>query len=184
MTIAESYASLARMLEYPEKKEAVLVANDGVCSFLREHDMGCSLAPFAEFVATSTLAELQEDYVATFDFNPAVAPYLGHHLYGDNQKKGAYMIRLKQEFGRYGFIPLGNELPDHLPLVLGFLAHLALHEDEETRRSFISDCVLPGMERLAAGFASRQDSPWKPVVEAARLLCAADTDVCEEVKPC
>jgi nitrate reductase delta subunit len=184
MTIAESYASLARMLEYPEQKEALLAANDDLSSFLLENDMGSPLATFAEFVATSTLAELQEDYVATFDFSPAVAPYLGHHLYGDNQKKGAYLIRLKQEFGRHGFTPLGNELPDHLSLVLGFLAHLARHEDQGTRRTFISDCVLPGMERLAAGFASRQYSPWKPVVDAARLLCAADTDVCEEVQSC
>jgi len=184
MTIAERYASLARMLDYPEKKELLVAANDGISSFLREHDRGALLDPFAEFVATSTLAELQEDYVATFDFNPAVAPYLGHHLYGDNQKKGAYMIRLKQEFGRYGFTPQGNELPDHLPLVLGFLAHLARNEEKETRQSFISDCVLPGVERLNSSFTSRKDSPWKPVVEAARILCAADIDACEEVQQC
>jgi len=184
MTIAESYASLARMLEYPEKKELLMAASDAVRSFLRKHDKEAILDPFAEFVATSTLEELQEDFVATFDFNPAVAPYLGHHLYGDNQKKGAYMIRLKQEFGRYGFTPKGNELPDHLPLILGFLAHLARNEEKGTRQSLIADCVLPGVQRLNSGFASRQDSPWKPVVEAARILCAADIEACEEVQPC
>ncbi|GFE56146.1 nitrate reductase molybdenum cofactor assembly chaperone [Geobacter sp. AOG1] len=184
MTIAESYASLARMLEYPEKKETVLAASAGIGSFLQEHDMEGALAPFAEFVATSTLAELQEDYVATFDFNPAVAPYLGHHLHGDNQKKGAYLIRLKQEFGRYGYTPAGNELPDHLPLVLGFLAHLAEQNNDSERRSFIADCVLTGIEKLAAGFAGRPHSPWKSAVEAARLLCAADSAPHEEVQPC
>ena len=35
------------------------------------------------------------------------------------------MIRLKQEFDRCGFTPVGNELPDHLSVVLAFLAHLA-----------------------------------------------------------
>jgi len=184
MTIAERYASLARMLEYPEKKETVLAASDDISCFLQEHDMGGSLAPFAEFVATSTLAELQEDYVATFDFNPAVAPYLGHHLHGDNQNKGAYLIRLKQEFGRYGYVPAGNELPDHLPLVLGFLAHLAEQNNDGERRSFIADCVLTGLEKLAAGFAGKAHSPWKSAVDAARLLCAADSATCEEVQPC
>ena len=184
MTIAESYASLARMLEYPQKKEMLQADSDGVSAFLLEHDLACPLAPFAGFVATSNLAALQEDYVATFDFNPAVAPYLGHHLYGDNQKKGAYMIRVKQEFHRYGFTPLSDDLPDHLPLILGFLAHLAQQNNDAARQAFISDCVLPGIERLTAGFARRQNSYWKPVVEAARLLCAADTVACEEVKSC
>ncbi len=184
MTIAESYTSLARMLDYPKNKEILQADSDGVSGFLLEHDFACPLVPFAGFVARSTLADLQEDYVATFDFNPAVAPYLGHHLYGDNQKKGAYMIMIKQEFARHEFTPLGNELPDHLPLVLGFLAHLAQQKKDRVRQAFISESILPGLERLNTGFADRQNSPWKAVVEAAKLLCAADTATCEEEKTC
>jgi len=123
-----------------------------VSRFLRKKEIESPLAPFARFVESSALARLQEEYVATFDFNPAVALYLGHHLFGDNQNKGAYLIRLKQEFGRQGFTPSGNELPDHLPLVLGFLAYLARNVDAEVRRSFISEWVLPGVERLSAAF--------------------------------
>ena len=128
--------------------------------------------------------KLEEEYVATFDCNPAVALYLGHHLYGDNQKKGAYLIRLKEEFGRHGFVPSGNELPDHLPLLLGFLAYLARKGEDAARRSFISECVLPGVERLDAAFSARRDSPWRPVVDAVRLLCAEDSAIREEGTPC
>ena len=184
MSLAECYASVARMLDYPAGKEEMLADHGTVSRFLREKDIESPLAPYARFVESSALARLQEEYVATFDFNPAVALYLGHHLFGDNQKKGAYLIRLKQEFGRHGFTPSGNELPDHLPLVLGFLAHLARNAGAEVRRSFISESVLPGVERLGAAFTTRRDSPWKPVVEAARLLCVADSAVPEEGKPC
>ena len=184
MRLAESYASIARMLDYPAGKEGMLADHASVSRFLQEKEIGSPLAPFARFVESSPLAKLQEEYVATFDFNPAVALYLGHHLFGDNQKKGAYLIRLKQEFGRHGFTPSGNELPDHLPLVLGFLSCLARNAEDGIRRSFISECVLPGVERLDAAFIARGDSPWKPVVEAARLLCAADSAVPEEGKPC
>ena len=184
MSLAESYASVARMLDYPAGKEGMLADHGTVDRFLREKGIESPLAPFVRFVETSALARLQEEYVATFDFNPAVALYLGHHLYGDNQKKGAYLIRLKQEFGRQGFTPSGSELPDHLPLVLGFLAFLARKVEAEARRSFISESVLPGVERLGAAFTTRRDSPWKPVVEAARLLCVADSAVPEEGKPC
>ena len=184
MSLAESYASAARMLDYPAGKEGMLADHGTVDRFLRGKDIESPLAPFGRFVESSTLARIQEEYVATFDFNPAVALYLGHHLFGDNQKKGAYLIRLKQEFGRHGFTPSGNELPDHLPLVLGFLAYLARDVEDEVRRSFISEWVLPGMERLSAAFSGRKDSPWKPVVEAAKLLCAADSAIPEEGKPC
>jgi nitrate reductase delta subunit len=68
--------------------------------------------------------------------------------------------------------------------VLGFLAYLARNAEGRIRRAFLSECVLPGVERLGAAFSARGDSPWKPVVEAARLLCVADSAVPEEGKPC
>lgn len=184
MSLSGCYASLARMLDYPESKDGILTAHKRVRGFFLERRLGPPPDPFAEFVAASTLASLQEAYVATFDFNAAVALYLGHHLFGDNRKKGAYLIRLKQEFGRHGYVPSGNELPDHLPAILGFLAHLAERGDGGVRRSFLSECVLPGMERLSAGFSVRAESPWKTVVDAAGILCAADACAREEETPC
>jgi len=181
MTIADTYASLADMLDYPAGKEELQAAYAVVSGFMDERRMDSSIADFADFVAASPLATLQEEYVATFDFNPVTAPYLGHHLFGDNQKKGGYMIGLKQEFGRHGFAPIENELPDHLCVLLGFLAHLARGENDAARRTFIAESVLPGMEWLTAVFADRKDSHWKPVIEAAGLLCAADS---KEVAPC
>lgn len=184
MTLAAGYDSLGRMLDYPRGVEGIAADCDAVRAILQTRDIESPLEPFGRFVEGSALARLQEEYVATFDFNPAVALYLGHHLFGDNRKKGAYLIRLKQEFGRRGFTPPGNELPDHLPLLLGFLAYLARNGEDGARRSFVSECVLPGVERLGAAFSARRDSPWKPVVEAARLLCAADSAIHEEGKPC
>lgn len=181
MTIAASYDALARLLDYPLDKERLQVDYDLVSAFLNKRRLDSSISCFAEFAAASSLAALQEEYVATFDFNPATTPYLGHHLFGDNQKKGGYMIMLKQEFERCGYTPSGVELPDHLSVVLGFLAHLARQEEQGARQPFIADCVLPGVERLHTAFAARQDSHWKILVETARMLCAED---CKEVHPC
>jgi nitrate reductase delta subunit len=181
MTIAATYDALARLLDYPAKKDQLQVDFGDVSAFMEKRGMTGTLTAFADFAATSTEAALQEEYVATFDFNPATAPYLGHHLYGDNQKKGGYMIMLKQEFERCGYTPAGVELPDHISVVLGFLAHLARQDNNGARRPFIAECVLPGVERLNAAFAARQDSHWKVLVEAVRLLCAED---CKEVHSC
>ena len=81
----------------------------------------------------------------------------------------------------HGYSPAGVELPDHLSVVLGFLAHLAGKGREGNRQPFITDCVLPGMERLQTAFAARQDSPWNVLIDAARRLCVED---CKEVASC
>jgi len=181
MTIAASYDALARLLDYPAEKQQLQADYSLVSAFLNRQGLDDSISPFAEFAETSSLAALQEEYVATFDFNPATAPYLGHHLFGDNQKKGGYMIMLKQEYERRGYTPSGVELPDHLSVLLGFLGHLARQEELGARQPFITECVLPGVERMLTAFAARQDSHWIALVETARLLCAED---CKEVHSC
>ncbi len=182
MTIADCYDALARMIDYPDSKRGLQRDCDTVSSFMNEQCKDRhSILPFADFMSASSLAQLQEEYVATFDFNPATAPYLGHHLFGDNQKKAVYMVMLKQQFERSGYTPTGVELPDHISVLLAFLGHLARLEGTLSRQKFLSDCVLRGVERMNAAFASKQDSHWKALVETAWLLCAAD---CKEVPSC
>ncbi len=181
MTIAASYDALARLLDYPAGKEQLQTDYAVVSDFLNRQRLDNPIASFADFAASSSDAELEEEYVATFDFNPATAPYLGHHLFGDNQKKGSYMIMLKQEYERCSYTPAGVELPDHLSVLLGFLAHLARQENNEERQLFITTCVLPGVERFHAAFDTRQNSHWKALVETTRLLCTED---CKEVISC
>lgn len=181
MTIAASYDALSRLLDYPAEREQLQTDYAVVSDFLNRHQVHSSIATFADFAASATDAELEEEYVASFDFNPATAPYLGHHLFGDNQKKGSYMIMLKQEYARCGYTPDALELPDHLSMLLGFLAHLARQVDTEERQQFIVKCVLPGVERYHAAFDTRHNSHWKVLVEAAMLLCTED---CKEVHSC
>ena len=181
MSIHESYDGLAQLLDYPHGKQGLLESYENLETFLGQRGIESPAAPFGELVKSSTLAELQEDYVAHFDFNPAAAPYLGHHLYGDNQKKGAYMIKVKQEFGRHDFDPVENELPDHLAVLLSFLAHLARRGEDAFRRQFIEEMIMPGLDKLVASCAPRSSSPWLTLIEAAGLLCSAD---CREVSTC
>lgn len=180
MTQTDTYQALATLLEYPQQREALVASVDRVSRHLDRYGMRAAVAPFAEFVAGSTLAELQEDYVADFDFNPARAPYLGHHLYGDNQKKATYLIMLKKEFARFGFSPDGCELPDHLSVLVGFLAHLARNREEEPRRRFIEEAVLPGMEKLLSA-PQWGRSRWLPLFQATEGILNRD---CKEGAAC
>jgi len=142
MSLAESFASLARMLDYPAGKEGMLADHGTVSRFLRKKEIESPLEPYGRFVESSGLARLQEEYVATFDFNRRSPSIWGTPLWRQPEK-GTLPDPPEAGVRPHGFTPSGNELPDHLPLVLGFLAYLARNVEAEVRRSFISECVLP-----------------------------------------
>ena len=178
MSVHESYLGLAQLLCYPEDKTALLESCDRISHHFRESGLESPAATFGAFLKDSTLSEMQEDYVVSIDFNPKGSLYLGHHLHGDDQKKGAFMIDIRQEFGRHEFNPEGNELPDHLAVLLGFLAHLVRRGEDDYRRQFIAEKVLPGLDRMMASNPEPRQSAWRFVVESAQQLCRAD---CQEV---
>ena len=175
MSIQESYLALARLLWYPESLDESLKSCKTVASSLRARGVDFPAAGFEAFLQGSTLYGLQEDYVLNFDFNPKGCLYLGHHLHGDNQKKGPFMIAIKQEFGRHDFIQEGNELPDHLAVLLGFLAHLVLRGEDSYRRQFIVETVLPGLDKMTGTEPAPREPVWQSLVDTAERLCSADS---------
>jgi nitrate reductase molybdenum cofactor assembly chaperone NarJ/NarW len=175
MSFRDSYLRLARLLCYPEDKDRLRENCDCLASHFRASGLDSPAAPFDVLLRDATLAGLQEDYVAIFDFSPKGSLYLGHHLYGDNQKKSAFMIGLKQEFGRHDFQPAGNELPDHLAVLLGFLAHLVQRGEEDYRRQFIAEMVLPGLGKMGAQDGASRPPAWQSLIDAAQALCNADS---------
>lgn len=180
MTRAQSYQALGRLFSYPEKREEIEASLDCVTASLDSSGADSPAGPFAEFLKQADLARLQEDYVATFDFDPARAPYLGHHLFSDHQKRAAYLISLQREFARFGFTGQGRELADHLSVLLGFLSHLSDSGQDEDRRLVIAEDVLPGVRKLVSQKELAQ-SHWHCLVSCAERLMDAD---CREVQPC
>ncbi|GFO66697.1 respiratory nitrate reductase subunit delta [Geomonas limicola] len=180
MTSAESYQALGELFAYPLELARVRACLNKVAAGIEENGAEKPLQPFATFLEDVNLGRLQENYVATFDFDPARAPYLGHHLFEDHEKRAAFMISVRQLFARHGFTPRGCELPDHLSVLLEFLAHLGRSAVPEVRRSVAAEQVLPGVKKLVAR-AEFRDSPWYSLVRAAELILEADT---QEVEPC
>jgi nitrate reductase molybdenum cofactor assembly chaperone NarJ/NarW len=178
MSRAESYQALAMLLEYPQDREAMILCSDGLQSYLEKRGLEPSASSFADYLRGSTLARLQEDYLARFDSDPTKTPYLGHHLHDDSKKKATFMIRVKHEFTRSCFSPSTRELPDHLSVLLFFLAHLARLGEDERRRQFTAEAVLPGLKKLVAAGEPCDPSPWLPVIKTAEKLLSAD---CEEI---
>jgi len=70
-----------------------------------------------EFAAADPLA-LQRRYVETFDFSKRTALNLSFFAHGDRRQRGVALLQLKRLLGALGLEPAGEELPDHLPLLL------------------------------------------------------------------
>ncbi len=87
-------------------------------------DAALKLAPLFALLRQSTLIELQENYVATFDRNPSHSLHLFEHIHGESRDRGSAMIDLLNEYWKHDFDASASELPDYVPLFLEFLAQL------------------------------------------------------------
>tara|TARA_B100001079_G_scaffold137179_1_gene117597 strand:- start:341 stop:964 length:624 start_codon:yes stop_codon:yes gene_type:complete len=93
----------------------------------------------------------EEDYIDLFELDPQCPLYLGSHTYDEPQTcansavsdRNEYMIELIGIYGHFGQKPNGMELPDYLPLMVGFLSLTVDSENDSVREKFISEYLLP-----------------------------------------
>ena len=85
---------------------------------------------FGAFLSQTHLGQVQEVYTNAFDLQPVCYPYVGYQLFGESYKRGAFLVKLQEEYRARGF-SAGKELPDHLPVMLRFLSVLAARGDTE-----------------------------------------------------
>ena len=82
------------------------------------------LQALLDHLGSRSLRELQEDYVLVFDRTRQHALYIFEHVYGEDRDRGSAMVDLLEEYRRYGFELGDDELPDYLPALLEFFAHI------------------------------------------------------------
>ena len=87
---------------------------------LREGSVKTNLRRFLDEVAPLGLGEWEELHTRTLDLSPQFVPYVGHSVWGESYKRGAFMAELNREMAAAG-MDLYGELPDHLEPVLRYL---------------------------------------------------------------
>ena len=120
------------------------------------------LQAFATEMAALDLSQQQAAYTSTFDLAPSCTPYLGIHLFGDeNPDRARLMVGLKLAYKRLGIEP-STELPDHIAEVLEF----AERDDVEERDELRQFVLVPALTKMH-GILSPTANPYRHLVAAA-----------------
>jgi nitrate reductase delta subunit len=134
------YNVLARLLDYPvpELKSHVdeireVVVNESAISEEERQAIG----EFVDHVAQTSLIELEQEYVQTFDMIPEHSMHLTHHLFGDDRGRGPALVDLGEHYKGMGWEAREGELPDYLPLILEYVSTL----DEVAATIFLADAA-------------------------------------------
>ena len=77
---------------------------------------------FLDYLDNNLLIRLQEEYTATFDFNPAASLNLSYHKWGNARERGNGLVGFQQLYETSGYECTSGELPDYLPQLLEFLS--------------------------------------------------------------
>ena len=158
------YRSFAGLLNYPDCELAVR-AEECATNAIRE------LPPAAELVGKFLrvhrelgTSRLQEIYASAFDMQPECTLNLSYHLFGEDQRRGLFLAKLKELYEQAG-VDSGNELPDHLCVMLRYLATgagMAAKED------LIADCMLPAISKIRRA-VDDSANPYRYLLEALLL---------------
>lgn len=88
--------------------------------------------PLVEWLQTADIVEVQETYVGLFDRSRSLSLNLFEHVHGESRDRGGAMVSLVEMYREGGFDPVTSELPDHLPVLLEFLATRPFADVQET----------------------------------------------------
>jgi nitrate reductase molybdenum cofactor assembly chaperone NarJ/NarW len=115
-----------------------------------------NLEPLLAWLGCADVYELQESFVHLFDRSRTLSLNLFEHVHGESRDRGGAMVDLVETYRDGGFEPATSELPDHLPVLLEFLATRPLAEAKDTLAdaAHIFEVLQARLERRKSNYAA------------------------------
>jgi nitrate reductase delta subunit len=180
-TRQRTFQLMAEALEYPQPGLADAVRECTALLAAVNPAAAACLREFCTFVEETPPGRLEELYTGAFDLNAAWYPYVGYHLFGESYKRSVFMLELNDRYRAHGFPEggLAGELPDHLAVLLRFLAAC---DDDALSEEIVQEALLPALDHMDHAMANEpQDHAGQRdyglVLQALRLvLCQLPAD--------
>ncbi len=125
---------------YPEKWKDVISLHDA--SLTPKLDL------FITHINERPLSFQQEYYISTFDVQAMCFLDIGYVLYGEDYKRGIFLVNIKKEQIK-AENDCGSELPDHLPNILTLLPKIS---DPDLAEELIYSLLIPALHELILKF--------------------------------
>jgi len=173
-TFDRTLKAISLVLSYPTRElqqampeiGGVLAADTRLTSAARR-----ALRPLVTHLQTGDLYDIEEQYVMLFDRSRTLSLNLFEHVHGESRDRGGAMVSLVETYRDGGFDPATSELPDHLPVLLEFLATRPFAEARDTLAD-AAHIFQALSDRLA-----RRESAYGAVFTALLQLSGAKVDV-------
>ncbi len=163
------YTLFAELLEYPSP---ATLRRAGECLEqlkAAQPDAAALLADFCSGLEKRTLEQAQELYTSTFDVQPVCYPYAGYQLFGETYKRGAFMARLNEAYHASGY-SAGKELPDHVSVILRYLALDPTRQHDDFGRALLHEGLKPALKKMTEALEKQVGNPYRELVSALSLL--------------
>src|ERR1017187_5616299 len=132
------YQRLASLVSYPNAE--LFPALDACIQELASEvpDAAALLEHFRDAARELGQDALEETYIQIFEMQAETALYIGNQLFGEDWRRGTFMACLKDKYQELAFSS-GAELPDHLSVILRFLA---VEQPGPEKEELIGDCIV------------------------------------------
>lgn len=145
-----NYELLANLFIYPEN-EAYKKKIKAVYEYLLKTlpEAAEALKGFMEFTAASSIVEIQELFLRSFDVQAITTLDIGFILFGEDYKRGKLLVHLNEEHRKAGN-NCETELADHLPNLLRLLPKM---NDETMQAELATFLLLPAVVKMISEFS-------------------------------
>lgn len=166
---SEIYIKIAKTLCYPNKET---VAN--VKSLINDlntigPEFNEIFGPYLSYLESKDFTSLEESYTQTFDVQAVCPLEVGYALFGEDYKRGEFLVRVSGLHKEYNSDLINSELADYLPNILMLLAKIP---ENEFKKDFIEKLLMPALARMVATFdQSKEINPFsRPIRVLSQLL--------------
>jgi len=148
----EQYDKLASLFSYPDENTAETIQKIQVYLDQNYPIAGKALTKFTKFILESSLYQIEEIFVRSFDVQSLATLDIGYVLFGDDYKRGQLLVHLNKEH-HAATNELDSELADHLPNVLRLLSRM---QNQEVRIELVNIILVPAIKKIISEFDKKK----------------------------
>ena len=149
-TALSNYGQLSKLFLYPQdegyRNEMLKIEH-----YLMESNPEAALVlkPFIDYMEKSSIVDMQELFLRSFDVQAITTLDIGFILFGEDYKRGKLLVHLNEEHHKAGN-DCETELSDHLPNLLRLISKM---QDEEMRTEIAIFLLLPAIDKMISEFS-------------------------------